>query len=156
MIFPLLFFLISNSLSKCTYHETCLRRHCWRSFPVLDVRIILYQAYPIWLTCTFIILTYFPFKWILQRSMKQTFHPYLIRRHSVVVQIQYIYIYIYLISWHHCSFIITTCFGPYWTVFRWGTYIKPIKKYTYNSYIACLWVSKRTWLKLRKKFLQSV
>jgi hypothetical protein len=60
----------------------------------------------------------------------------------------YIYIYIYLINRHHCSVIITTCFGPYWTIFRWYTYVKTIKYYTYNAYITCLWVSKRTWLKL--------
>jgi hypothetical protein len=64
-------------------------------------------------------------------------------------------IYIFLISRHHCSFIITTCFGPYWTIFKWCTYIKTIKNYTYNAYITCLWVSKQTWLKLHKHFLQS-
>jgi hypothetical protein len=63
-----------------------------------------------------------------------------IGRHPVVVHIQYVY----LISWYHCSFIITTCFGPYWTIFRWCLYIKTMKNHTYSAYIPCLWLPKWT------------
>jgi hypothetical protein len=73
---------------------------------------------------------------------------HLIRRHPVVVQIQYVY----LISRHHCSFYYHYMFWSLLDHLQVMFIYQHYKNYICVAYITCLWLSKWTWLKLHKHF----